>query len=91
MTYICFPLNDKLDNNTNMTSKNDMIKLGKITKDEITGIVFFITACLWISRRWLSELIENILPGSSLNDSSIAIAALILFLLPSYKKKIKVD
>ena len=53
----------------------------------MVGIVFFITACLWISRRWLSELIENILPGSSLNDSSIAIAAaLILFLLPSYKK-----
>ena len=80
-------LNDKLDNNTNMI-KNDMIKLGKITNDEImVGIVFFITACLWISRRWLSELIENILPGSSLNDSSIAIAAaLILFLLPSYKK-----
>ena len=87
LTYICFPLNDKLDNNTNMI-KNDMIKLGKITNDEImVGIVFFITACLWISRRWLSELIENILPGSSLNDSSIAIAAaLILFLLPSYKK-----
>ena len=39
--YICFPLNDKLDNNTNMI-KNDVIKLGKITNDEImVGIVFY--------------------------------------------------
>ena len=87
LTYICFPIKEKSNDNSDIIKKNTSM-LGKITKDEIlVGIVFFITASLWISRRWLSKSIENIFPTGSLNDSSIAItAALILFILPSNKK-----
>ena len=48
--------------------------------------VFIITAILWISRRWISNLLENTLPTGAINDSNIAIgAAIILFILPSFR------
>jgi sodium-dependent dicarboxylate transporter 2/3/5 len=65
---------------------NDKIKeLGKISQDEImVGVVFIITASLWISRKWISSALENIIPTGALNDSTIAIsAAIILFIIPS--------
>ena len=86
LTFICFPIKNTMSKNSTIIEKN-ISTLDKISKDEIlVGIVFFITACLWITRRWLSKLVEDIFPSGSLNDSSIAIgAALLLFILPSFK------
>jgi len=44
------------------------------------------TATLWISRKWISSLLENTFPAGSINDSNIAIgAAIVLFMLPSFR------
>ena len=49
-------------------------------------IVFLMTATLWISRKWISSLLENTFPVGSINDSNIAIgAAIVLFMLPSFR------
>tara|TARA_B100000686_G_scaffold355308_1_gene472407 strand:+ start:3227 stop:4717 length:1491 start_codon:yes stop_codon:yes gene_type:complete len=87
LTFICFPIGNNKYKDSKIIDKN-ISSLGKVSNDEIlVGLVFFITACLWISRRWLSNLLENILPSASINDSSIAItAAILLFILPSFKK-----
>ena len=84
LTYLCFPLDSKTSVKENII--RDKIKeLGKISQDEIlVGVVFIITAFLWISRKWISSLLENIIPIGAINDSSIAIlAAIVLFILPS--------
>ena len=65
---------------------NDKIKeLGKISQDEImVGVVFIITASLWISRKWISNALDSFIPPGAINDSTIAIsAAIILFIIPS--------
>ena len=49
-------------------------------------IIFLMTATLWISRKWISSLLENTFPAGSINDSNIAIgAAIVLFMLPSFR------
>lgn len=86
LTYVCFPINSKTIVKENII-KNKIKELGKISQDEIlVGIVFIITALLWISRKWISSEFDNIIPVGALNDSSIAIlAAIVLFILPSSK------
>tara|TARA_B100000809_G_C15092750_1_gene513829 strand:+ start:206 stop:1681 length:1476 start_codon:yes stop_codon:yes gene_type:complete len=84
LTFVCFPLDSSIMIKNRII--NDKIKkLGKISQDEImVGIVFIITASLWISRKWISSALENIIPSGALNDSTIAIsAAIILFIIPS--------
>lgn len=84
LTFLCFPLDSSIMIKNKII--NDKIKeLGKISQDEImVGIVFIITASLWISRKWVSSALENIIPSGALNDSTIAIsAAIILFIIPS--------
>jgi sodium-dependent dicarboxylate transporter 2/3/5 len=56
----------------------------------MVGIIFITTASLWISRKWLSNTLEGIIPSGALNDSTIAItAAIILFIIPSNRPKRK--
>ncbi len=84
LTFLCFPLDSSIMIKNKII--NDKIKeLGKISQDEImVGVVFIITASLWISRKWVSSALENIIPSGALNDSTIAIsAAIILFIIPS--------
>ncbi len=84
LTFLCFPLDSSIIIKNKII--NDKIKkLGKISQDEImVGVVFIITASLWISRKWISSALENIIPSGALNDSTIAIsAAIILFIIPS--------
>ncbi len=84
LTFLCFPLDSSIMIKNRII--NDKIKeLGKISQDEImVGVVFIITASLWISRKWVSSALENIIPSGALNDSTIAIsAAIILFIIPS--------
>ena len=84
LTFLCFPLDPSIMIKNKII--NDKIKeLGKISQDEImVGVVFIITASLWISRKWISSALENIIPSGALNDSTIAIsAAIILFIIPS--------
>ena len=84
LTFVCFPLDSSIMIKNRII--NDKIKeLGKISQDEImVGVVFIITASLWISRKWISSALENIIPSGALNDSTIAIsAAIILFIIPS--------
>ena len=84
LTFVCFPLDSSIMIKNRII--NDKIKeLGKISQDEImVGVVFIITASLWISRKWVSSALENIIPSGALNDSTIAIsAAIILFIIPS--------
>lgn len=84
LTFLCFPLDSSIMIKNKII--NDKIKeLGKISQDEImVGVVFIITASLWISRKWISSALENIIPSGALNDSTIAIsAAIILFIIPS--------
>ena len=84
LTFVCFPLDSSIMIKNRII--NDKIKeLGKISQDEImVGVVFIITASLWISRKWISSALENIIPTGALNDSTIAIsAAIILFIIPS--------
>ena len=84
LTFLCFPLDSSIMIKNRII--NDQIKeLGKISQDEImVGVVFIITASLWISRKWISSALENIIPSGALNDSTIAIsAAIILFIIPS--------
>jgi solute carrier family 13 (sodium-dependent dicarboxylate transporter), member 2/3/5 len=90
LTFLCFPLDSKI------TIKDKVIKdkikeLGKVTQDEImVGIVFIITAFLWISRKWISNALEGAIPSGAINDSSIAImAAIFLFIIPSNRPKRK--
>ena len=90
LTFLCFPLGSKT------TIKDKVIKdkikeLGKISQDEImVGIVFIITASLWISRKWLSTALDGVIPAGALNDSTIAImAAIFLFIIPSNRPKRK--
>ena len=90
LTFLCFPLGSKT------TIKDKVIKdkikeLGKISQDEImVGIVFIITASLWISRKWLSTALAGVIPAGALNDSTIAImAAIFLFIIPSNRPKRK--
>ena len=90
LTFLCFPLDSK----TSIKDKviKDKIKeLGKISQDEImVGIVFIITASLWISRKWLSSALDGVIPAGSINDSTIAImAAIFLFIIPSNRPKRK--
>ena len=90
LTFLCFPLGSK----TSIKDKviKDKIKeLGKISQDEImVGIVFIITASLWISRKWLSTALDGVIPAGALNDSTIAImAAIFLFIIPSNRPKRK--
>ena len=90
LTFLCFPLDSK----TSIKDKviKDKIKeLGKISQDEImVGIVFIITASLWISRKWLSTALDGVIPAGALNDSTIAImAAIFLFIIPSNRPKRK--
>jgi sodium-dependent dicarboxylate transporter 2/3/5 len=76
--------------------KSEYNKLGKITYEEsIIGIVFSVTALLWIFRADLNLGFTTI-PGWSnifsspgfLNDGTIAITmAMVLFLIPSKKEK----
>src|SRR6056300_439813 len=86
LTYVCFPISSNVMVETNIIN-NKIKELGKITQDEIlVGIVFIITAFLWISRKWISSLLETLIPNGGLNDSSIALlSAIILFILPSIK------
>ena len=90
LTFLCFPLDSK----TSIKDKiiKDKIKeLGKISQDEImVGIVFIITASLWISRKWLSSALDGVIPAGAINDSTIAImAAIFLFIIPSNRPKRK--
>ena len=90
LTFLCFPLGSK----TSIKDKviKDKIKeLGKISQDEImVGIVFIITASLWISRKWLSSALDGVIPAGAINDSTIAImAAIFLFIIPSNRPKRK--
>lgn len=59
--------------------KGELTAMGRVTAQEtMVGMVFFITASLWIIRPFISEWI----PG--LSDTGIAIgSAVVLFLLPS--------
>lgn len=59
--------------------QGELTAMGRVTAQEtMVGMVFFITASLWIIRPFISELI----PG--LSDAGIAIgSAVVLFLLPS--------
>ncbi|MBB4005254.1 MAG: DASS family sodium-coupled anion symporter [Aurantimonas endophytica] len=61
---------------------SELAGLGKWSRAEVlVGIVFVVTAFLWVFRTSLQSILPN------LNDSSIAIAAaVILFLLPSGRK-----
>ena len=90
LTFLCFPLNSKASIKDKVI--RDKIKeLGKISQDEImVGIVFIITASLWISRKWLSTALDGVIPAGALNDSTIAImAAIFLFIIPSNRPKRK--
>ena len=90
LIYFCFPLDPKIEIKDKII--NDKIKnLGKISQDEImVGIIFITTASLWISRKWLSNTLEGLIPSGALNDSTIAItAAIILFIIPSNRPKRK--
>ena len=86
LTTICFPTNKikKIDSELILKKQKE---LGKISPDEImVCIVFLMTATLWISRKWISSLLENTFPVGSINDSNIAIgAAIVLFMLPSFR------
>ena len=90
LTFLCFPLDSKI------TIKDKVIKdkikeLGTVTQDEVmVGIVFIVTAFLWISRKWISNALEGVIPSGAINDSSIAImAAIFLFIIPSNRPKRK--
>lgn len=65
--------------------KNELKTIGSISTPELrVAIVFALTACLWIFRPLLTDL----LPG--LSDAGIAIsAAVILFIIPSGAEKIQ--
>ena len=90
LTYLCFPINSETIVKDSII-KNKIKSLGKISQDEVlVGVVFIFTAFLWISRKWISSLLENTIPIGAINDSSIAIfAAIILFILPSNEKNKK--
>ena len=90
LTYLCFPINSETIVKDSII-KNKIKSLGKISQDEIlVGVIFIFTAFLWISRKWISSLLENTIPVGAINDSSIAIlAAIILFILPSNEKNKK--
>jgi len=87
LTYLCFPIN-KLKNLDSKVILVEQNKLGKITIDEImVCTVFFVTAALWISRKWLNILLEDTIHSGAISDSNIAIgAAILLFILPSFRK-----
>ena len=90
LTFLCFPLNSK-SSIKDKVIKDKIKELGKISQDEImVGIVFIITASLWISRKWLSTALDGVIPAGALNDSTIAImAAIFLFIIPSNRPKRK--
>ena len=90
LTFLCFPLNSKASIKDKVI-KDKIKELGKISQDEImVGIVFIITASLWISRKWLSAALDGVIPVGALNDSTIAImAAIFLFIIPSNRPKRK--
>jgi len=90
LTFLCFPLNSKASIKDKVI-KDKIKELGKISQDEImVGIVFIITASLWISRKWLSTALDGVIPAGALNDSTIAImAAIFLFIIPSNRLKRK--
>ena len=90
LTFLCFPLNSKASIKDKVI-KDKIKELGKISQDEImVGIVFIITASLWISRKWLSTALDGVIPAGALNDSTIAImAAIFLFIIPSNRPKRK--
>jgi sodium-dependent dicarboxylate transporter 2/3/5 len=90
LTFLCFPLNSK-ESIKDKVIKDKIKELGKISQDEImVGIVFIITASLWISRKWLSTALDGVIPAGALNDSTIAImAAIFLFIIPSNRPKRK--
>lgn len=82
LTRVVFPVDlDELPGGKELIEEK-AAGLGKITKPEKrVGIIFGITACLWIFR----PLLDRLLPG--LSDSGIAIAgALFLFIIPSGRK-----
>ena len=84
LTFLCFPLDSSIMIKNRII--NDKIKeLGKISQDEImVGVVFIITASLWISRKWISNALDSFIQPGTINDSTIAIsAAIILFIIPS--------
>ena len=90
LTFLCFPLNSK-SSIKDKVIRDKIKELGEISQDEImVGIVFIITASLWISRKWLSTALDGVIPAGALNDSTIAImAAIFLFIIPSNRPKRK--
>lgn len=81
LTRLIYPLDiDELPGGKTVIL-SQLHKLGKITKPEIrVAIIFISTACLWIFR----PLLTDIIPG--LSDAGIAItAAVVLFITPSGK------
>lgn len=61
--------------------KDEIRRLGPMSGGErAVGVVFFLTACLWISRGLWSRLLPA---GVSVHDSTIAVgSAILLFLIP---------
>ena len=85
LTKIIYPSTFEINTATKSKINQALKKLGGISRDEKkVFIVFLITASLWICRPLLAY--HEILLG--LTDAGIAIlAAIILFILPSQKKK----
>ncbi|MDX1640613.1 MAG: SLC13 family permease [Balneolaceae bacterium] len=79
LTKLIFPIKLKELPGGREVINNQLKEIGKIRIPERrVAIVFTITACLWIFR----PLLSNILPG--LSDAGIAIAAgIVLFIIPS--------
>lgn len=86
LTKIAFKFKQKSFPGGQNEIKNQLKKLGKVTFEEKTVLVVFIfTAFAWISR---SFLIKQFVPA--IDDTIIAIfAGILLFLLPSGNKKIR--
>tara|TARA_B100000787_G_scaffold61923_1_gene45426 strand:- start:3635 stop:5065 length:1431 start_codon:yes stop_codon:yes gene_type:complete len=85
LVKIMFPCNDiKFTTSANVI-KDELIKLGKISKQEKRVLtIFAITVTLWITR----TLINHIFPGLKLSDTIISlVGAISLFAIPMDFKK----
>ena len=82
LTKYSFKVSNKKSNNLEDTIKKMLKDLGNSTfTEKIVGLVFILTALLWILRRTLNDLFNL-----NLNDTSISLfGALLLFLIPTGK------
>ena len=84
LTKIIFQVSNKNSNILDKTLSKFKKEIGKVKlKEKIVGIIFFLTATLWIFRRTLNDIFEL-----KLNDTSIGLlGALLLFIIPAENNK----